>query len=211
MDLVDPAVDRWLAGRAALADPVLSEMERLAAERDFPIVGPQVGRLLEVLARAAGARRVLELGSGFGYSAFWFLRGLPRDGSIVLTDGSSERCREAAGFLSRAGNEGRFRVEVGDAFETAAREAGPFDIVFADVDKHDYPRAHDVADRLLRAGGLLVVDNMLWYGKVLEPPADDRATAGVLALHDRLLSSGRFASATLPVRDGVTVAVKLPT
>lgn len=207
MDLVHPAIDRWLAGRAALADPVLEAMERIAAELDFPIVGPQVGRLLEVLARGSGASRVLELGSGFGYSAFWFLRGLPPDGSIVLTDGSKDRCRQAREFL---GSSTRVRIEPGDAFETASREPGPFDIVFADVDKHDYPRVHDVADRLLRVGGLLIVDNMLWYGKVLDPVEGDRATAGVLGLHERLASSGRFAPATLAVRDGVTVAVKLP-
>ena len=74
MNLVDPAIDRYLAALAAIDDPVVAEMERLGAERDFPIVGPQVGRLLEVLARSCGATRVLELGSGFGYSAVWFLR-----------------------------------------------------------------------------------------------------------------------------------------
>lgn len=209
MDIVHPEIDRYLATFASSDDPVLAEMERLGAARGFPIVGPQVGRLLEMLARACGARRVLELGSGFGYSAFWFLRALPPGGEIVLTEGSSERAAEAAAFLARGRFPGRFRIEVGDALASAARETGPFDVVFNDIDKHDYPAALAVAERLVRPGGLFVSDNMLWYGRVCAPDPSDRATAGVLALTDAVRRSPAFAPALLPVRDGVIAAVRL--
>jgi len=103
MDLVQPAIDRYLTALAAHEDPVLAEMEKLGAQRDFPIVGPQVGRLLEVAARACGARRILELGSGFGYSAYWFLRAVGPEGIVILTEGSDERAKEAEAFLTRGG------------------------------------------------------------------------------------------------------------
>lgn len=209
MDLVHPDVNRWLDRNAETDDPVLLEMERIAAVRKFPIVGPQVGRLLEVLARACGARTILELGSGFGYSAYWLLRATAPEGEVVLTEGSSERADEARAFLERGGFAGRFRIEVGDAFAAAEKLSGPFDLLLNDVDKHDYGRVHDVAARLLRPGGLLVSDNMLWRGKVTARVADDAATEGVLDLHRLLRESGRFAAATVPSRDGVTVAVRL--
>ena len=209
MDLVQPAVDRYLASLAAHADPVLDDMERAGAARDFPIVGPQVGRLLEVLARACGARRVLELGSGFGYSAFWFLRAVGVEGHVTLTEGSAERCAEAKAFLDRGGYAGRFRIERGDAFAIADTVPGPVDILFCDVDKHDYPRALPVARRLLRRGGLLITDNMLWDGKVLRPDEGDAATAGVVALTRLLHDASDFATTIVPVRDGVSVSVRV--
>lgn len=208
MSIVAPDIDRWLDGRSAVADPVLGEMQRLGASRDFPIVGPQVGRLLEILARATGALGVLELGSGFGYSAAWFLRGMPPGGRILLTDGSASLAEEARGFLTRGGHEGRFEIHVGDALAFAAAQTGPFDIVFNDVDKHDYPRVHDLAARLLRPGGLLISDNMLWRGRIADPRANDAATEGVRGLIERLFASDAFVPCILPIRDGVAVAVR---
>lgn len=208
MDLVPPGIDAYLEDFAAHDDPVLAEMERLAAERSFPIVGPQVGRLLEVLARAAGARRVVELGSGFGYSAYWFLRALGPGGHVTLTDASFDRCAEARAFLERGGFAGRYAIEAGDAFEAAARIAPPVDVVFCDVDKHDYARALPVARRLLRPGGLFIADNMLWHGKVASPDPADRATGGVLALTLALRESKEFVSALVPLRDGLAVAIR---
>ena len=152
MNLVDSRIDAYLADLAAHSDPVLDEMERLGSDRGFPIVGPQVGRLLEVLARTVAATRVLELGSGFGYSAFWFLRGLPPSGQVVMTEGSRERSDEARAFLRRGGFAGRFVGHVGDALEFAETLVPPFDIVFCDIDKHDYPKALPIARRLLRPG-----------------------------------------------------------
>jgi len=209
VDLLHPDIERYLAGLSAHDDAVLAEMERLAARRNFPIVGPQVGRLLEVLARSVGARRVLELGSGFGYSACWFLRALGPTGSVILTEGSAERASEAEAFLSRAGFSGRFRIEVGSALDIAGKLEGPFDVVFNDIDKHDYPAAYGVALRLLRPGGLFISDNMLWSGKVASPDAGDAATAGVIALTRRLYGSADFVSTIVPLRDGVAVAVRI--
>jgi predicted O-methyltransferase YrrM len=209
MDLVHPDIDRYLTVLASHGDPVLDEMEALGAKRDFPIVGPQVGRLLEVAARSCSARRVLELGSGFGYSAYWFLRAVGPEGSVLLTEGSAERAQEAQAFLTRGGFTGRFRIEVGDGLAIAARLDGPFDVVFCDVDKHDYPKALPIARRLLRVGGLFITDNMLWQGKVLAPASEDKTTSGVVELTRALYAAKDFVTTLLPLRDGLTVAVKV--
>jgi len=208
VNLVDPRVDRYLASFADSGDPILKEMEEIAAQRDFPIVGPQVGRLLEVLARSIGARRVLELGSGFGYSAFWFLRGMDPEGFVTMTEGSAENSKQAQRFLGLAGFDGRFDAKVGDGLVLADNVQGPVDIVFCDIDKQDYPRALPIARRLLRPGGLFIVDNMLWDGKVLGGIADDAPTQGVLELTHLLKSAPMFSTSIVPIRDGVAVSVR---
>ena len=209
MNLVDPRVDRYLADFADSGDPILKEMEEIAAQRDFPIVGPQVGRLLEVLARAIQARRVVELGSGFGYSAFWFLRGIEPEGFVTMTDGSAENSKQASRFLGLAGFDGRFEAKVGDGLVLAQDIRGPVDIVFCDVDKHDYPKALPIARRLLRPGGLFIVDNLLWDGKVLGGFAEDRTTQGILELTALLKTAPEFTTTIVPVRDGVSVSTKI--
>jgi predicted O-methyltransferase YrrM len=206
VSIVNPEIDAYLGDLARSEDAVVQEMERRAAERGFPIVGPQVGRLLHLLARAAGARRVLELGSGFGYSAYWFARAVGPEGSVVLTEGSEANADDAMRYLERAGLGDRVRVEVGDALEIAGRVEGPFDIVFNDIDKHQYPRVPAVAVRALRPGGLLISDNMLWYGKVVAQGPPDDSTRGVLDLTRALTESEEFETVVLPVRDGVSVS-----
>jgi predicted O-methyltransferase YrrM len=207
VNILEPAIERYLGRLAAHDDPVLAEMERLAAESDFPIVGPQVGRLLEVLARTVAARDVLELGSGFGYSACWFARAVGPRGRVVLTERSPERLREARRFLERGGFADRVVLEAGDALELAACLTGPFDIVFNDIDKERYPLVLDQARRLLRPGGLLVSDNMLWFGGVLEEAPTDETTRGVVALTRMLHEAADFTTTLVPLRDGVTVSV----
>ena len=135
LDIIHPDIDRYLHELANPRDEVLREMEVLAAERSFPIVGPQVGRLLCVLARAIRARRVIELGSGFGYSAYWFARAVGPEGRVVLTESSVEHAAEAGKFLARGGFRERVQIEVGDGLEIIDRIGGEFDIVFNDVDK----------------------------------------------------------------------------
>jgi len=207
VNIVDPAIDRYLHDLASPDDPVLREMELLAAERSFPIVGPQVGRLLELLARAISARRVFELGSGFGYSAYWFARAVGPQGHVVLTDGSAERAAEAAEFLRRGGLGARVQIEVGDGLEVLERIGGQFDVVFNDIDKERYPEVLEPAAAALRPGGLLISDNMLWFGTVLEPRPTEPTARGVRELTRRLFASAAFQTVLLPLRDGVTVSI----
>jgi predicted O-methyltransferase YrrM len=214
VDLLAPDLGRYLERLAALPvgsareEEVRAAMEGVAAERGFPIVGPQVGRLLELLARGIGARHVLEMGSGFGYSAWWLARAVGPQGEVVLTEGSAERAAEARAHLERAGLSGRVRVEVGDALQSVARESGPFDLIFNDVDKHAYPGAFEAARPLVRPGGLFVSDNMLWQGRVLAPQDGDPATLGVLELMRRLTIDPDFLTVLVPLRDGVTVSLR---
>lgn len=207
MDIVHPDIDRYLHDLAGPDDAVLREMELVAAERSFPIVGPQVGRLLALLARITGARRVIDLGSGFGYSAYWLARAVGPDGEVVLAEASVERTREAEEFLSRGGLRRRVRIETGDALDIIERIGGAFDIVFNDIDKEQYPRVFDLACAALRPGGLLISDNMLWFGTVIEDAPEQPSTRGVQQLTRRLFSSPAFETVLLPVRDGVTVSI----
>jgi len=208
MDIVDPDIDRYIHAWASPDDPILREMELVAHERNFPIVGPQVGRLLEVLARACSARRIIELGSGFGYSAYWFARAVGPGGEVVLTERSPDRAGEARDYLRRGGLLDRVRIEVGDALELIDRAGGEFDIVFNDIDKERYPEVLDRAAAALRHGGLLISDNMLWYGTVLDDRSREPSTVGVRDLTRGLFESPDFQTALLPIRDGVTVSIR---
>jgi predicted O-methyltransferase YrrM len=215
VDLLTPLLSQHLEKLASAPvgtpreEEVRIAMEALAAQRGFPIVGPQVGRLLEVLARAIGARRVLEMGSGFGYSAWWLARAVGEEGEVVLTEGSPERAAEGKDFLDRAGLGSRTRILVGDALAAATRETDPFDLVLNDVDKHAYPAAFHAARPRLRVGGMFVSDNMLWRGNVLPPEQTDAATQGVVDLTRRLFADADFLTVLVPMRDGVTVSLRL--
>ncbi|HYT30351.1 MAG TPA: O-methyltransferase [Actinomycetota bacterium] len=192
---------------------VLLEMEREAQDRGFPIVGRSVGVVLEILARSIAARRVMELGSGFGYSAYWFSRAVGPDGEVHLTDGDPANEPKALDYLGRAGLDGPVRFHVGDALDAMAGLPGEFDVVFCDIDKGDYPRAWEAARRRVRVGGLYVCDNALGFGagNVLEYP-DGRAGAWLDAIreHDGAALSDQDHLATiLPIRDGVLVALRL--
>lgn len=206
-DIVFPAIEEYLHGLDTARDEVVLGMERLAAERDFPIVGPLVGRMLALLTRALGARRILELGSGFGYSAYWFATALPADGELILTERSAEDSRRAREFLGRGGHRCRVRVEEGDALQIIDGLPGDFDIVFNDVDKQRYPEAFHKAVPRVRIGGCFVSDNMLWGGRVLAAGGEP-TTRGVLELTRLLFAAPDLYTIILPIRDGVSISLK---
>jgi caffeoyl-CoA O-methyltransferase len=213
MDIVDPRVEAYMEERLRRFDePVLLEMEAHAEERGFPIVGRNVGVTLEVLARSVEAKRIMELGSGFGYSAYWHARAVGPDGEVHLTDGAPENATKAVDHLKRAGLADRVEFHVGDAVTEMARLEGDFDVVFCDIDKDGYPAAWRDASERVRRGGLYVCDNVLWYGRVaVEDPEDARPryTEAVLE-HNRLIANDeRFVSTIVPTRDGVMVAIRI--
>jgi len=135
----DPAVDEYMLKLLPARDAVLAEMEEQARQRDIPIVGPAVGRLLFQYARLIQARKVFELGSAIGYSTLWWARAVGPGGEVFYTDGDPGNAEEARGYLERAGVADRVRIGVGDALEQLAAQKQEFDIIFNDVDKEGYP------------------------------------------------------------------------
>lgn len=204
-DITHPDIDAYLASVLPPPDPVLTEMEERADRRDFPIVGPQVGTLLYILARSLSAKRIFEMGSGFGYSALWFVRALPPGGRLIATDREPANREAALEFLAKAGRQDAVDFRVGDAVEILGREPGPFDILFVDMDKERYPAAHELAHAKLRPGGLLIADNMLWFGRVLSE-TQDPATRGIRTLTEKLQADRDFTFTIVPIRDGVGLA-----
>lgn len=208
-EILHPEVERYLQGLCPEAPQVVHAMEELARERDFPIVGRQVGRLLELFARSIGARRVIDLGSGFGYSAYWFARAVGAGGTVFQSDRSASNAAKARGFLDKAGLSKRTRFEVGDALEILAAKTGKFDLIFCDIDKEQYPQVPDMAVPLLRQGGLLIFDNSLWFGRVADVEAGEDSTRAVQRVNRELFARTDMLTTLVPLRDGLLVSMKL--
>ena len=208
MEIVNSHIIDYLLNVTPERDEVLRDMEDYALGRKFPIIGPLVGRLLFLLAKTTQARRVFEFGSGFGYSAYWFAKALGKDGEVYCTEGNPDNAELAKGYFSRGKISNRVTFLVGNALKLIDTIEGEFDIIFNDVDKHQYPKAFRKALPRLRKGGILVSDNVLWSGKVLNtnPDAD---TAGILTYNRLIYSSKELFSTILPLRDGISVTIKL--
>jgi predicted O-methyltransferase YrrM len=207
---MDDRVERYLTELAGLehGDAVLTEMEEYADQHGFPIVGRASGRFLEVAARSIGARRVMELGSGYGYSAYWFARAVGESGEIVCTDGDQANADRAQGYLTKAGVWPNIRYRVGDALTGFAAETGEFDIVYCDVDKDGYPDCWRAARERIRVGGLWLCDNVLWSGKVATGQLEGW-TAAIDELNRLVAADERYVGTINPVRDGVMMALRI--
>jgi caffeoyl-CoA O-methyltransferase len=204
-----PAIDQYLLSLLPPRDAVLSAVEAEAAKRNVPIVGPAVARVLYQLAQLIGARTVFEMGSAIGYSTIWWARAVGDAGKVIYTDGSQKNADEARRNFEKAGVASRIDVRVGDAIEILSENKGPFDIIFCDIDKEDYPRAFKLAVPRVRKGGLFIADNVLWSGRVAETSAKPEQSTKAIQEFNRLLyASPELFTTILPLRDGVAVATK---
>src|SRR5271169_1845619 len=164
--ITDQRIENYLYAMLPERDPVLQEMERQAKERDIPIVGPAVGGLFYQYARLTNAKTIFEMGSAIGYSTIWWAKAVGADGKVHYTDGNRKNADEARRYFQQAGVADRIEVHVGDALELLSERKEQFDILFSDVDKHDYPRVFNMAAARVRKGGLFITDNALWHGDV---------------------------------------------
>ena len=213
MDIVHPAIEGYMRELFSVDDQeVLLEMEQRAEEKGFPIIGRLCGRVLEIAARAIGARRVFEMGSGYGYSAYWFSRAVGTEGEVHLTDTDPDNEKLAMDYLTRAGLARPIRYHVADAFETLAQVEGEFDIVYCDAMKDQYPEAWRLGRERVRVGGFYICDNMLWSGRVtgeVEGEGDDTWTQAIKATNEAIAADPGFREFILPTRDGVVFALRL--
>ncbi len=222
LDVLHPSINEYLLDIIPERDEVLTEMEAYARENRFPIVGPLVGRVLHQLVLLTNPTRIFEMGSGFGYSVYWMAKALRQpEARIICTDGSQENANRAAAYLARGGVADRINYRVGNALEIIDETEGEFDIIYNDIDKDGYPEAFRKAIPRLRSGGLFITDNMLWLGRVVTYDTEGdvqgldeeeqwvhNTTVGVKELTRLLYNSPDVFTTIIPLRDGVSVAIK---
>ena len=203
-DDVRAYVDSLVPPRA----PELAAMEQHARDADFPLIGPAAGQFCYLVTRMIGATRVFELGSGFGYSTAWFARGVTENGGgvvhhVVWDDDLSQRAR---GHLAALGHADCVEYHVAEAVETLRGMDTQFDIIFNDIDKHAYPDSLDVVKQKLRPGGVLIIDNMVWSGRILDAADTTANTEGVREFTRRITSDSDWTVSLVPIRDGLIIA-----
>ena len=211
--IVPDAVEQYLASLNRQSDPVLADVARAGERDDLPLVDAEVGALLRVLTLAAGAARVLELGTAIGYSGIWMAGVLPKDGMLITMEVDEARAKIARENFARAGLADRVNVIVGNAQRMLHKIAGPFDLIFQDGDKKQYGPMLDTLISLLRPGGLLVTDNVLWSGDVVpgfnpKPKQNAEDAKAIAAYNVQIHAHPLLMTSIVPLRDGVAISVK---
>ncbi len=206
---MDESTEAYLRARHWQEDDLLRELREDLERRGPTIqVSVETGRLLAVWTAAVGARRVLEVGTLFGYSGVWIARALPSDGSLDTLELSDVHADAAEEWFARAGVADRVTVRRGAALSTLAQLEGPYDMVFLDAAKAEYVEYARHAARLLRTGGSLLADNAIWSGRIADPAVTDDDTEGIRRFHEHIAEDPAWDATVLPVGDGVAVAVK---
>ena len=212
VQIVASEIEGYLASLTPI-DPLLGRVLAEGRDLHLPIIDSTVGRFLEAVVLSTGARQVLEIGTANGYSALWLARSLPRDGRLISIEIDPGRATRARGHFDEAGLGDRLSVMVGDAARMVNKVSGPLDVIFNDGDKLQYGPLLDRLVALLRPGGVLITDNVLWDGEVVpglvtpaRRPADE--TEAIAAYNRQLAADTRLVTSFLPVRDGVAMSVR---
>ncbi|WP_370327682.1 O-methyltransferase [Euzebya sp.] len=209
--LNDQRIATYLRGLAEGEDEPLRAARARSEEADIPAVPAESGAVLRFLARATHARTVVEIGSGGGYSGLWFLGGMDPKGILTTIEIDSSHQALAQQAFAEAGVTSRVRSLLGPALQMLPKLAdAAYDIVFVDALKSEYPEYLEHAKRLLRPGGVLIADNVLWGGRVADPLVDDEDTEGLRRFNDGVTEDPDLAGLILPIGDGILVAVFQP-
>jgi caffeoyl-CoA O-methyltransferase len=201
-------VQEYLIKLVPPREPEMVLMERVASRSGFPIIGPAAGHFCYQVARQIGARSVFELGSGYGYSTAWFARAVKENGGGVVhhTVWDDQLSQRARGHLGRMGFEGLVKFHVAEAVTTLGQEAGEFDLIFCDIDKSGYPGSLPLIKRKLRPGGSLIIDNMLWSGRIFNRADRSEDTKGVREFTTAITKDPDWIVTLVPIRDGLILA-----
>ncbi len=204
------SVQDYLVSLVPPREPELQKMEDYAEKNDFPIIGPVCGYYCYQLARMINAKSVFELGSGYGYSTAWFAKAVKENGGGVVhhTVWDEDLSERAANHLSTLGREDVVEFHVAEAVQTLQQAEGPFDIIFNDIDKEGYPDSLPVIKEKLRHGGVLIVDNMLWHGQMLDPNDHEKSTEAIRRFTRDITTDLDWIVSLIPARDGMVVAYK---
>ena len=209
-EILSPQMEQYLEGLVPARPAEMQAMEEYAREKRFPIIGPASGYLCYLVAKMIGARRIFELGSGYGYSTAWFARAVRENGGGVVHHvvWSDELSQKARGHLANLGYGDIVQYQMSEAVQALRETAGPFDLIFNDIDKDAYATALPVIDAKLRSGGDLIVDKVLWSGRILDANDTSPDTGGIRERTRLLSSNPAWAVSIIPLRDGVLVARK---
>ena len=212
MDPIAPEVRRYLDDLVPARPAELAAMEEHARRTGFPIVGPASGQLCYQVTRMIGARSVFELGSGFGYSTAWFARAVRENGggTVHHVVWDAELSARARRHLAALGYRDIVRYHVGEAVAALSEAEGPYDVIFNDIDKRLYPDSLPVIERKLRPGGVLIIDNMLWSGRIFDAADRSADTEGVRRFTALITANRGWTVSLAPIRDGLIVAYRSP-
>ena len=204
------ATQEYLTSLVPPREKEMQEMEEYAEKNNFPIIGAACGYYCYQIARLINAKSIFELGSGYGYSTAWFAKAIRENGGGVVhhTVWDETLSQQAKQYLVKLGSDDLVKFHLSEAVEALKKTNGPFDIIFNDIDKEQYPGSLPMIKEKLRSGGLLIIDNMLWHGDIFNKKDTSPATEGVRKFTKQITNDQDWIVSLVPMRDGMIVAYK---